>query len=65
MVLPRGVSGVIGAGDFGQAIFTGIRRDNHAMILFDGAIPAALLALFDGGAFDIAKRFLVPKGLRF
>jgi osmoprotectant transport system substrate-binding protein/osmoprotectant transport system permease protein len=59
-----GVSGVIGAGGFGQAILAGIRRDDYAMILFEGAIPAGRLALFVQGAFDIAERFLVPKGLR-
>ena len=42
----------------------GIRRDDYAMILFEGAIPAGRLALFVQGAFDIAERFLVPKGLR-
>ena len=64
MVLSLGVSGVISADGFGQAILTGIRRDDHAIILFEGAIPAALLALFVQGAFDIAERFLVPKELR-
>jgi osmoprotectant transport system permease protein len=34
------------------------------MILFEGAIPAALLALAVQGAFTLAERFLVPKGLR-
>ncbi|MGO9813080.1 MAG: hypothetical protein ACLP53_20240 [Isosphaeraceae bacterium] len=56
----RGLS----AGGFGQAILAGIRRDDYAMILFEGAIPDGRLALFVQGAFDIAERFLVPKGLR-
>jgi osmoprotectant transport system permease protein len=34
------------------------------MILFEGAIPAAVLALAVQGAFDLAERLLVPKGLR-
>ena len=34
------------------------------MILFEGAIPSAVLALVVQGAFDLAERFLVPKGLR-
>jgi osmoprotectant transport system permease protein len=55
---------LIGAGGFGQPILTGIRRDDLSMILFEGAIPAALLALAVQGAFDLAERFLVPKGLR-
>jgi osmoprotectant transport system permease protein len=55
---------LIGAGGFGQPIFTGIRRDDLSMILLEGAIPAAILALFVQGAFDLAERFLVPRGLR-
>jgi osmoprotectant transport system permease protein len=55
---------LIGAGGFGQPIFTGIRRDDLSMILFEGAIPAALLALAVQGIFDLAERFAVPKGLR-
>lgn len=58
------IGALIGAGGFGQPILTGIRRDDTSMILFEGAIPAALLALAVQGAFDLAERFLVPKGLR-
>ncbi len=58
------IGALIGAGGFGQPILTGLRRDDRAMILFEGAIPAALLALAVQGAFDLAERFLVPKGLR-
>jgi osmoprotectant transport system permease protein len=58
------IGALIGAGGFGQPILTGIRRDDLRMILFEGAIPAALLALAVQGAFDIAERFLVPRGLR-
>jgi osmoprotectant transport system permease protein len=58
------IGALIGAGGFGQPILTGIRRDDLAMILFEGAIPAAVLALAVQGAFDLAERFLVPKGLR-
>ena len=39
------IGALIGAGGFGQPILTGIRRDDLSMILFEGAIPAALLAL--------------------
>jgi osmoprotectant transport system permease protein len=58
------IGALIGAGGFGQPILTGIRRDDISMILFEGAIPAALLALAVQGAFDLAERFVVPKGLR-
>jgi osmoprotectant transport system permease protein len=59
------IGALIGAGGFGQPILTGIRRDDLAMILFEGAIPAALLALAVQWAFDLAERWLVPRGLRF
>ena len=58
------IGALIGAGGFGQPILTGIRRDDVSMILTEGAIPAALLALAVQGAFDLAERFLVPRGLR-
>ena len=54
------IGALIGAGGFGQPILTGIRRDDLSMILFEGAIPAALLALAVQGAFDLAERLLVP-----
>jgi osmoprotectant transport system permease protein len=58
------IGALIGAGGFGQSILTGLRRDDPRMVLFEGAIPAALLALAVQGAFDLAERFLVPRGLR-
>ena len=58
------IGALIGAGGFGQPILTGIRRDDLSMILLEGAIPAALLALAVQGAFDLAERWLVPRGLR-
>jgi osmoprotectant transport system permease protein len=54
---------LIGAGGYGQPILTGIRLDDVGLIL-QGAVPAALLALFAQGIFEIGERFLVPKGLR-
>ncbi|UCH46109.1 MAG: ABC transporter permease subunit [Nitrospiraceae bacterium] len=54
---------LIGAGGYGQPILTGIRLDDVGLIL-QGALPAALLALFVQGAFEIAERMLVPRGLR-
>jgi osmoprotectant transport system permease protein len=58
------IGALIGAGGFGQPIFTGLRLFDRSMILYEGAIPAALLALAVQGAFDLAERFLVPRGLR-
>ncbi len=58
------IGALIGAGGFGQPILTGIRRDDLSMILLEGAIPAALLALGVQGAFDLAERYIVPRGLR-
>jgi osmoprotectant transport system permease protein len=57
------IGALIGAGGFGQPILTGIRRDDLSMILLEGAIPAAVLALVVQGAFDLAERFVVPRGL--
>lgn len=54
---------LVGAGGYGQPIFTGIRLDNFSLIL-EGAIPAALLALAVQGLFEVAERRLVPHGLR-
>ena len=54
---------LIGAGGYGQPILTGIRLDDIGLIL-QGAVPAAVLALLVQGGFELAERFLVPKGLR-
>lgn len=54
---------LIGAGGYGQAILTGIRLDDMGLIL-QGAVPAAGLALLVQGGFELAERFLIPKGLR-
>lgn len=54
---------LIGAGGFGQPIFTGIRLDDTGLIL-QGAIPAAALALLVQGLFELGERFVVPRGLR-
>ncbi len=54
---------LIGAGGYGQPILAGIRLNNTALIL-EGAIPAAVLALFVQGAFDLLERLIVPRGLR-
>jgi osmoprotectant transport system permease protein len=54
---------LIGAGGFGQPIFTGIRLDDVGLIL-QGALPASLLALLVQGLFEIIERRVVPRGLR-
>jgi osmoprotectant transport system permease protein len=54
---------LIGAGGYGQPIFTGVRLDNFGLIL-EGAVPAALLALFVQALFELAEHYLVPRGLR-
>ena len=57
------LGGFIGAGGYGEPIFTGIRLNDPQWIAM-GAIPAALLALLVQGLFEVAERALVPKGLR-
>ena len=54
---------LIGAGGYGQPIFTGIRLDDVGLIL-QGAVPASLLALAVQGTFDLLERFALPRGLR-
>jgi osmoprotectant transport system permease protein len=57
------LAALIGAPGFGQPILTGIRLADNARIM-EGAIPAALLALAAQGLFELAERWLVPRGLR-
>jgi osmoprotectant transport system permease protein len=57
------VAALIGAGGYGQPILTGIRLDDTALIM-QGAVPAALLALALQGLFELAERWVVPRGLR-
>jgi osmoprotectant transport system permease protein len=54
---------LVGAGGYGQPIFTGIRLDDVPLIL-EGAVPASLLALAAQGLFEVVERLLVPRGLR-
>jgi osmoprotectant transport system permease protein len=54
---------IVGAGGYGQPILTGIRRDDVGEIL-SGAVPAALLAILVQVSFDLAERWIVPRGLR-
>ena len=57
------LGGFIGAGGYGEPIFTGIRLNDYGVIL-EGAIPAAVLALLVQGLFELVERGIVPKGLR-
>ncbi len=57
------LAALIGAGGYGQPIFTGIRLDNIGLIL-EGAVPAAVLALFVQALFEWLERVFVPRGLR-
>jgi osmoprotectant transport system permease protein len=57
------IGGLIGAGGYGQPIITGTRLNDLSIIL-QGAIPAAVMALAVQGLFELAERFVVPKGLR-
>lgn len=57
------LGGFIGAGGYGDPIFTGIRLNNYGVIM-QGAIPAAALALVVQGLFELLERAIVPAGLR-
>ena len=57
------IGGLIGAGGYGQPIITGTRLNDLSIIL-QGAIPAAVMALAVQGLFELAERFVVPRGLR-
>jgi osmoprotectant transport system permease protein len=54
---------LVGAGGFGEPIFTGIRLDDVGLIM-QGAIPASVLALLVQGLFELVERRVVPRGLR-
>jgi osmoprotectant transport system permease protein len=57
------LAALIGAGGLGEPIISGLNLNDHVTIL-EGAIPAALLALFVQWSFDLLDRVLIPKGLR-
>ncbi len=50
---------LVGAGGYGQSILTGIRLDDHALIL-EGAVPAAVLALAAQLVFGVIERRWIP-----
>jgi osmoprotectant transport system permease protein len=59
------LGGLIDAGGYGELIFAGIRKGEAGIILtLQGAAAAAVLALVVQGAFEVAERLVVPKGLR-
>ena len=57
------LGGFIGAGGYGEPIFTGIRLNDYGVIM-QGAVPAAILALLVQGLFELIDRLVVPRGLR-
>ena len=57
------LGGLIGAGGYGQAIMSGLDKNDNALIL-EGAIPAVAMALVVQGFFELVERVVVPKGLR-
>jgi osmoprotectant transport system permease protein len=52
----------IGAGGLGEPIFTGLFL-NDARLIMEGAIPAALLAIFVELLFELIERLLIPAHL--
>jgi len=57
------LGGLIGAGGYGLTILIGLNKNDWHLLL-EGAIPAMALALLVQGLFEVAERFVVPKGLR-
>ena len=53
----------IGAGGLGDPIVTGLALNDHELIL-QGALPAALLAIFTEFALEGLERLLSPRHLR-
>jgi len=54
---------LVGAGGYGQPILTGIRLDDMSLI-FEGAVPAAGMAIVAQMVFEAVERLIVPRGLR-
>jgi len=57
------IAAFIGAGGFGERIAQGLALNDNAALLA-GAVPAATLALFVHGGFEMLDRWLLPMGLR-
>lgn len=57
------LAALVGAGGLGDSILQGISLSDHQLI-FQGAVPAAVLALAVQGFFDLVEKGVVPRGLR-
>jgi osmoprotectant transport system permease protein len=57
------IGALVAAGGYGTPILSGLRLNNW-VLLMQGAIPAALMAVLVQFAFDGLERLVVPKGLR-
>ena len=57
------LGGFIGAGGYGQPIIAGIDKMDLSLI-FEGAIPAALLAILAQMFFELLEWYIVPEGLK-
>lgn len=57
------LAALVGAGGLGDSILQGISLSDHQLI-FQGAVPAAILALAVQGFFDLVEKGVVPRGLR-
>ncbi len=57
------LAALVGAGGYGAPIVSGLSLNDVPTIL-TGAIPAALMAWFAHGAFEILGRVLIPAGLQ-
>ncbi len=58
------LGGLIAAGGYGQPIMTGLSRLDMQMVVWQGAVPASILAIVVQGVFELAERIIVPRGLR-
>ncbi|MFO0844756.1 MAG: hypothetical protein U0797_20560 [Gemmataceae bacterium] len=50
------LGGLIGAGGYGQAIMSGLDKNDYELIL-EGAVPAVLMATAVQGLFELAERY--------
>jgi osmoprotectant transport system permease protein len=57
------LAALVGAGGYGAPIVSGLSLNDVPTIL-TGAIPAALMAWFAHGAFEVLGKLLIPAGLR-
>lgn len=57
------LAAMIGLGGLGELIYAGVSSNNNALI-FAGAIPAALMAVFFSMLIDLLRKRLIPKQLR-